>query len=74
MRVKVEFHTDVENERSRAVLRRIRACEKGMLPNYLRGANRKHRRIGVHCIIDSEREAVKAHLQRLLDCPMSGGK
>jgi RimJ/RimL family protein N-acetyltransferase len=72
--VRVEFHTDAENERSRAALRRIGAYEEGTLRNYLLGADRKPRHIVVYSIIDSEWEAVKAHLQRLLDPPKSQGK
>ena len=64
--IRVQFKTDMRNDRSRRALERIGAVREGILRNHLI-LDDGHRRASVYySIIDSEWPAVKARLEQML--------
>jgi len=64
--IRVQFKTDLRNERSRRALERIGAVREGILRNHLI-LDDGHRRASVYySIIESEWPAVKARLEQML--------
>jgi RimJ/RimL family protein N-acetyltransferase len=64
--MRVELKTDSLNERSRAAILRIGACEEGIFRNHMTTASGRIRHTVYFSIIDSEWPAVKARLQSML--------
>lgn len=64
--IRVEFKTDVLNEKSRNALLRIGAQEEGVLRNHMITENGRYRDSVYFSIIDSEWEGVKTNLQNKL--------
>ncbi len=67
--IRVEFKTDVHNERSRAALLRIGAKQEGIFRNHMIMADGRIRDSVYFSIVDSEWPAVKAVLEEKLARP-----
>jgi N-acetyltransferase len=62
--IRVEFKTDVLNQRSRAALNRIRAKEEGVLRKHMITASGRFRDTVYYSILDTEWPDVKAELEK----------
>jgi len=65
--IRVDFVTDVLNERSRAALARIGAKEEGILRNHMIMPDGRYRDSVSFSVIESEWPTVKAHLEQKLE-------
>ena len=64
--IRVQFKTDILNERSQRAIERIGAMREGVLRNHVIRADGSYRDSVYYSIIDTDWPAVKAHLEQLL--------
>jgi len=67
--IRVEFKTDVKNERSRNAMKRIGCVEEGVLRNHMITENGRFRDSIYFSIVDSEWPKVKEYLMSKLAVP-----
>jgi len=65
--MRVQFKTDIENERSQRALERLGATREGVLRNERVRSNGKVRHAVVYSIVDSEWPIVKVHIEMLMN-------
>lgn len=67
--IRVQFKTDILNERSQRAIERIGAVREGVLRNHMMRADGSYRDSVYYSVIDTDWPAVKAHLEQLLAQP-----
>lgn len=67
--IRVQFKTDILNERSQRAIERIGAVREGVLRNHMMRADGSYRDSVYYSVIDADWPAVKAHLEQLLAQP-----